>query len=99
MDILVDITRFFNLLCKCEKCQKLYCDKNISFLSSKEEFIDDWDNRQLLEDKLDEQANLDNEENREIMSKIDNFNVNLLPEVREMPIEKVLNDKNILINF
>jgi hypothetical protein len=104
LDILVDMNRFFETLCKCEKCSELYSDKNISFISSKEQFIDDWNNRELLEDKLDEQANLDNEENREIISKIDNFDINMLPEVREMPIEKVnfhvlLFVENKFVNF
>ena len=89
MDILVDINSFFKTLCKCAKCLQLYSERNISFISSKEELIDDWNNRELLEDKLDEQANLDNEENREIISKLDNFDVNSLQEVKEMPIEKV----------
>jgi len=68
---------------------QLYSDRKIGFVSSKEELTDDWNNRELLEDKLDDQASLDNEENREIINKIDNFDINMLPEVREMPIEKV----------
>jgi hypothetical protein len=87
---MIDFNRFFKILCKCEKCSQLYSDRNISFISKKEEFIDDWNNRELLEDKLDKQANLDNEENRDIISKIDNFDINMLPEVRVMPIEKVI---------
>ena len=83
--------KFFKSLCKCKNCLEFYEEKNISFISSKEFLIDDWLNRKLLEDKLDEEANQDNEENREIINKIDNFNINLLPEVREMPIEKVIN--------
>ncbi len=89
LDILVDINNFFQLLCKCETCLQLYSDRKIGFVSSKEELTDDWNNRELLEDKLDDQASLDNEENREIINKIDNFDINMLPEVREMPIEKV----------
>lgn len=80
----------FKLLCKCEKCLKLYNEKYVGFIATKEELIDDWNNRELLEDKLDEQANLDNEENKEIINKIDNFDFNLLPEVRNLPIEKVI---------
>lgn len=91
LDIFIDLCIFFNILCKCEKCLQIYEDRHISFIATKEELIDDWSNRKLLEEKLNEEANEDNEENREIINEIDNCNINLLPEIKEMPIEKVWN--------
>jgi len=88
-DIVVDLERFYNIICKCDSCLNLYREKNISFISSKRDFLDDWNNRELLEDKLNKQVNEDNEENREILGNIDNIEMNMLPEIREMPIEKV----------
>jgi len=67
----------------------MYENRDIGFIATKEELIDDWSNRKLLEEKLSEEANEDNDENREIINEIDNYNINLLPEIKEMPIEKV----------
>lgn len=86
---MVDINSLFNSLCKCDDCLNLYKKLDISFIASKEAFIDDWLNRELIEDKLNDEANQDSEENRALINKIDNCNINLLPTISEMPIEKV----------
>ena len=90
LDILIDINKFNQILCKCQKCLELYYEKGIKFIGSKETLVDDWENRQILEDKLNEEASQDNEENRQIIDKIDNCDFHMIPEIREMPIEKVI---------
>jgi hypothetical protein len=69
----------------------LYKNLGINFISSKEQFVDDWLNRKLFEEKVFEDSNQDNDKNREILNEINNLNLNNLPKIRDMPIECVYN--------
>jgi hypothetical protein len=96
-DTYCDITEFLNSLCKCEKCKEIYSKNNLEFLL-KEDFIRDWQNRELIQDVLDREAEEKTPENIDFISKLGSedtlFNY---PEIKNLPMEKVID--YILIDY
>ena len=72
-DVIVYGEKLEELLCKCNKCLLLYKDKNVSFLGGNA--YKEWNERNLFEDEINSEIDIDKEENKMIIDNINEINL------------------------
>ena len=60
-------------LCHCEKCEELYKEKKLNFLCG--QCYTEWSKRILFEEKINNELDENSEENKKIISDIDNIEI------------------------
>jgi hypothetical protein len=86
-DIFIDLQKFSSNICRCPQCQDLYIENKVEFLCDTN-LVEEWENRQLMEDNLAKEAeNCQEELPRVIEDEMQTF-FNF-PEVKKLSIEKV----------
>jgi len=87
-DIFIDLKNFYHALCRCSKCKIRYSNAGIEFISFPD-FIQDWESRTLIEDKLNKEAEEETTQNQTLISNINNFNFLETKNIQNLPVEKV----------
>jgi hypothetical protein len=93
-DIFINLKKFYHILCKCSKCKEKYSHSRIEFITSSN-FLEDWESRTLIEDKLNKQAEEETNENKNLVTDINNINMFESGKIKSLPVEKVF----LLIKF
>lgn len=88
-DVFVDVQKLSSMLCRCDTCLEIYKESKVSNIHTPE-FYNDWNNRELIEDVLSQQAEEDNPDNQDIISSVDNINLFNYAHIKNLPVEKVI---------
>lgn len=88
-DLLVDIKKFYDTLCKCNKCLEVYKLNTIEFIITPD-FITDWSERTLIEDEVYDEAKKNTEENQNIIKDLHQVNIFNTHSVQNLSVEKVI---------
>ena len=72
-DLIINGEKLEELLCKCNKCLLLYKDNGVSFLGGN--VYKEWTERNLFEDEINSELDIDKEENKMIIDNINDINL------------------------
>ena len=85
-DIIISGEMLEKELCHCEKCEELYKEKKLNFLCG--QCYTEWSKRILFEEKINNELDENSEENKKIISDIDNMNMYQTKEIRSLDVMK-----------
>ena len=85
-DIIISGEMLEKELCHCEKCEELYKEKKLNFLCG--QCYTEWSKRILFEEKINNELDENSEENKKIISDIDNMNMYQTKEIRALDVMK-----------
>lgn len=85
-DIIISGENLERELCHCENCEKLYKEKKVDFLG--EHCYTEWSKRILFEEKINNELDENSEENKKIISDINNINMYQTKEINSLDVIK-----------